>query len=275
MIAKGKSISHGASAIDYALDKDKAELIEKRHVIGDNGTEIKNEFKIFQDLNQRCEVNDISFVLSPEPTDGQKLTNKEFQGIADDFLKKMKLDKNQAIVVKHNDKAHAHLHIIVNRINTDGNAYKDKHISKKAQKAVREIAQERGLTCARKIEDLNKEMQKLMNKEIKRQIFDKHKAVLEHTPKNFKEYSDLMKSSGVEVLPSINKQGNLQGFRVKYQGVNLKASEVHKTMTLSKMGAEKVLNKTIGKTTGIVANLNPTLKIARIITKTIYKGLSH
>lgn len=259
------------SAIDYALDKDKAELIEKRHVIGDNGTEIKNEFKIFQDLNQRCETNDISFVLSPEPTDGRKLTNEEFQGIAADFLKKMKLDKNQAVVVKHNDKDHAHLHIIVNRINTEGKAHGDSFISKKSQTVADHIAQDRGLTRAKNVGEFNKEMQK----DIRKQIFEKHKAVLQHRPKNFKDYSDLMKSSGVEVLPTINKQGNLQGFRVKYQGVNLKASEVHKTMTLSKMGAEKVLNKTIGKTAGIVANLNPTLKIARILTKTIYKGLSH
>ncbi|MBS9774342.1 MAG: hypothetical protein KGV59_04205 [Tenacibaculum sp.] len=44
-----------------------------------------------------------------------------------------------------------------------------------------------------------------------------------------------MKSQKVDIIPSINKQGKLQGYRVEFDGVNLKASEVHRQMTLSRM----------------------------------------
>lgn len=47
-----------------------------------------------------------------------------------------------------------------------------------------------------------------------------------------------MKSKGVEILPTINKSNRLQGFRVEFQGLNLKATEIHKTMSLSKMGVK-------------------------------------
>lgn len=235
MIARAKSISHGARGIDYALKKEGAEIIEKRFVIGDNGTEIKSEFKIFQDLNTRATNKDISFVVSPETKDGRKLTNADFREIGEEFLKKMKLDQNQAIVVKHTDKDHTHLHIFANRIDTNGKAYKDSFISKDSQRVADKIAQERGLTRAKVVEAYNKEM----TKELRAQIFEKHKAILQHRPRNFQAYKDLMKSSGVEVIPTINKAKKLQGFRMKYQGLDLKASEVNRSMTLSKMGVKK------------------------------------
>lgn len=231
MIAKAKSITHGGNAIDYALEKKDAEVIDKRYVIGDNGKEIKSEFKIFQDLNHICINNDISFVLSPEPSDGNKLTNDDFKAIADDFLKEMKLDKHQAIIIKHNDKKHTHLHIFVNRIDSNGKAYKDNFISKKSQAVADRIAIKRNLTRA-KIVHLQK---KEKSKEIRKEIFTIHNEILSLRPSNFKEYASLMAQKNVEILPTINKKGNMQGYRVKYKESNFKATEVHRKMALSKM----------------------------------------
>jgi hypothetical protein len=238
MIAKAKSISHGARGIDYALKKEGAEIIDKRFVIGENGTEIKSEFKIFQDLNTRATNKDLSFVLSPEPKDGRNLTNAEFREIGEDFLKRMKLDQHQAIIVKHKDRDHTHLHIFANRIDTNGKAFKDSFISKDSQRAADKIAKERGLTRAKVVEDYNKEM----TKELRGQIFEKHKAILQHRPRDFQAYKDLMQSSGVKVVPTINKAKKLQGFKLEYQGQSFKASEVNRSMTLSKMGVEKTFS---------------------------------
>lgn len=270
MIGKGKSIGHATNGIDYALNRDQAEIIDKRFVVGDNGTEIKNEFKIFQNLNQRCEKNDLSFVLSPEPKNGKALNNSDFKAIADDFLNKMGLGKHQAIVIKHQEKKHTHLHIFTNRIDNNGIAYKDKHIGYKSQNIADQVAQDRNLTRAKEVRDMNIALEKENLKEIKSTIFQKHRVVLEHKPKNFKEYSDLMKSSGVDILPTINKQGDLQGYRLKFQGHNLKATQVHRTMSLSKMG----VNQSLSKGMNVASNLNPALKIGFKIAKTITKGIS-
>ena len=282
MVGKGKSIKHGGNGIDYALKKDHAEVIDKRHIVGENGQEIKNEFKVFQNLNHRCENNDISFVLSPETKDGTKLTNEDFKAIADDFLKKMNLEKNQAIVVKHSDKKHAHLHIYVNRIDSNGVAYKDKHIGYKSQKMADEVAQSRGLTRASEVEKLHKEMEKLNHKELKKQILQKHKAVLEHRPKDFKTYSELMKSSGVEIKPTINKAGRMQGYKVEFQGVELKASSIKESVKIN--GKSKQISpltlKSLGvnmqptKALDLASTINPALKIGFKIAKTITRGIS-
>lgn len=273
MIAKAKSISHGDKAIDYAQKKQKAEVIDKRHIVGNNGREIKKEFGIFQDQNMRCKNNDISFVLSPEPKDGKKLTNKDFKEISNDFLKQMNLDKHQAIVIKHTDKNHTHLHLFVNRIDSNGKAYKDNFISKQSQKIADKIAQDRGLTRASLVKEFNKEMYK----DLKIQIFDKHKAVLQHNPKDFNSYKDLMKSSGVNILPTINKSNQLQGYRVEFQGINLKATEIHRSMSLSKMGVSKDIIKSKAlKGSEMILNANPALKIGyKAVEKIISKGLGY
>ena len=246
MIAKAKSISHSKNSIDYAMSKKEAEIIDKRFVIGDNGKEISKEFKIFQDLNGRCNNNTISFVLSPEPQEGRKLTNTDFKAISEDFLKEMKLDKHQAITVKHNDKKHTHLHLYVNRIDHNGNAYKDNFISKKSQTVAHKIAKERNLVSAKEL----KEMNKLNTKEIRREIHNRHKAVLQHKPKDFKQYSELMKASKIDVIPSM-RNGKMQGFNVEFQGNKFKASAVHRNMSFNKVqSAIKEVNKSQQKGLG-------------------------
>ena len=185
MIAKAKSIGHGGKAIDYALKKDKAEVIDKRFVVGENGTEIKSEFQLFQRLNTRAKNNDLSFVISPEPKDGKALKNSQYRDIANDFLKEMKLDKHQAIVVKHTDKEHTHLHVFVNRIDSNGKAYKDNFISKKAQNIADKIAQSKNLTRARVVQAHRKELQK----DFRKEIFHRHKIALSHKPRDFNAYT--------------------------------------------------------------------------------------
>jgi hypothetical protein len=238
MIGKGKSIAHGGNGIDYALKKEHAQIIDKHLVIGDNGKEIKNEFKIFQNLNHRCTNNDISFVISPEPKDGSKLTNDDLKAISKDFLKKMNLDKHQAVTVKHSDTEHAHLHIFVNRIDENGNAYKDKHIGFKSQDMADKIAIERNLTRAKVVEQLNKESLK----EVKSEILRLSEVAMQHKPTDLNDYILLMKANKVEIKPTINKAGKMQGLRVEFQGHDFKASEIHRTKL-----SLKILDKEIAK----------------------------
>lgn len=227
MIGKGKCITHTSAAISYAMEKNGAEIIDKKMVIGENGKEISNEFKLFQDLNKRTENNTISFVLSPEPKQGETLNNNQMKILSDDFLKRMGLENNQAVIVKHTDKAHTHLHIFVNRINEKGEAYKDNFIGKKSQNTADQVAKERGLIRAKEVMKSKELSTQQIRKEIK-EISDK---VIKSKPKNFLDYSKKMETLGVKINPKINKNGQMQGFRVDFKGMNFKASEVHKTMS--------------------------------------------
>ncbi|MCG6191543.1 hypothetical protein, partial [Maribellus maritimus] len=86
MIGKAKSISHVSNAINYAKNKKGAVEISRHNVAGETGRKIAKEFRVFQNLNARCERNSFSFVLSPTIPDGIKLTNADFAKLTNDFL---------------------------------------------------------------------------------------------------------------------------------------------------------------------------------------------
>ena len=235
MIGKGHSIASTGASIDYGWNQEKeAEVVFRDHLAGETPKEITEEFKIIQSQNERCTQNTLSFILSPTVKDGQEMSKAQLKEITSRFLKEMELKNRQAIAFVHRDKAHTHVHVYVNRIGFDGKAYNDSFIGKRSQIAADNVAKELGLTRVRevqqeKLKELN--WQRLAIRHI-------NNKVLETRPKSLDEYINKMKSCNVQVIPSINKSNQLQGFRFEYKGANLKGSEVHRSMTGGKLIAE-------------------------------------
>jgi hypothetical protein len=283
MIGKGKSIAHARASIEYGWNQEKgAEIVHGQFVSGQNPKEISEEFKMVQEQNVRCQKNTLSFILSPTIEDGKSLSKEQLGELTERFVKEMKLQERQAIAFVHRDKEHTHVHLYVNRIGFDGKAYNDSFIGKQSQFAAERVAKQMRLTTVREVQ------QEKLNeiKNVRQQIKGIHEKVMDlHRPKDFDQYIDLMKQNEVKVIPSINKAGKLQGFRFEYKGHNLKGSEVHRSMSGSKLAmgisknAEKglLLNqgtavKLMGKATDLSANL--VLKLSKqIIKRTIKKAL--
>jgi hypothetical protein len=139
----------------------------------------------------------------------------------------MNLQNNQSIGFAHRDKAHTHVHIYTNRIGFDGKAYNDSFIGKRSQIAADNVAKEFGLTRVREVQKERLNELKTLRQEIK----NIHDRVLQTRPRSLDEYVSKMKALKVEVIPTINKANQLQGFRVEYKRVNLKASEVDRSMS--------------------------------------------
>lgn len=102
------------------LDKD---------IVSENPKEVAKEFKAFQNINQRCERNSFSFVISPTVKDGKNLSEEQLRYINTSFLRKMELENHQYIAFVHQNTAHKHIHLYVNRIDYQGKAYNDRFIS--------------------------------------------------------------------------------------------------------------------------------------------------
>ena len=247
MVAKSKSVSSGGAGYDYALGKDQAEIIDKNGIVADNGKELQEEFVIYQDKNHRCKNNNVNLIVAPHPDDAKKLTQDDWKRLSDDFMKKMKLDKHQYVTVKHipnKDPNRQHLHIYCNRIDKNGKAYNDKFISKKAQRIGEEIANERGWKVAKDIQIGKDILEKENLKEVRKHIYDIHNNIMINgRPKDFNDYTEMMNSKGIEIIPAITKQGKIQGFRVNYQGYDLKATQVHRNMSLNRTGLKTIAPK--------------------------------
>ena len=242
MIGKGKSISHTKASSSYGWNMEKnADVILKQNIVGNSLTEITNEFKLIQNQNEKCKRNTLSFVLSPTIQDGEKLAPKQLRKITKDFIIDFKLQEHQAVAFVHNDKEHKHVHLYVNRINFKGQAYKDNYIGKRSQKAAERVALLNDLVTVKdiKIKKQNK------NKIIRKEIFEAHKNILKNKVNDFEEYLLKMNERRITVIPVINKESKLQGFRYHYKNENLKASEIHRSMSFNRFLIDLKLNNAL------------------------------
>jgi hypothetical protein len=114
---------------------------------------------------------------------------------------------------------------------------------------------------------------------IRLEIKQVHEKVMsEQRPKDLDNYIKLMKEKNIVVIPSINKSDKLQGFRFQYKGQNLKGSEVHRSMSGSRLvmgianhaeksilqGQDKTVNL-MGKATQLRGNI--AIKLAKTVIK--------
>ena len=232
MIGKGHSISRTRESISYGWNQDKdAEVVLKEFLAGDTPQEIAEEFKIIQSQNNRCINNTLSFVVSPTIEDGKNMTRKDLGEIAKRFLKEMNLKNHQAISFVHRDKEHTHIHIYVNRISMTGETFKDNFIGKRCQIAADNVDREMGLTRVREVQ----QARLVELKQYRKEVQNIHESVLLSKPKSLDDYIKRMQEYKVKVIPSINKSNQLQGFRFEFKGVNLKGSEIHRSMSGSKI----------------------------------------
>ena len=285
MIGKGKSISHTKASMAYGWNQEKdAEIILKEFLHGDSPAEITREFKMLQDQNYHCTKNTLSFVISPTIEDGKKLNKQELQAIAKRFIHEMKLGERQAIAFAHQDKDHKHIHLYVNRIDFKGVAYNDSFIGKRSQLAAEKVAEHIGLTTVKQVQ-----FEKEFNlREIRTEIKRRHDLTMKQfKPKSFDDYLKSMEANGVKVIPTINNQNKLQGFRFEFNGHNLKGSEIHRNMSAGNIGKQmagikgaKILksNTVSVSIAGKVIDLTPNLalKITKfILKKAIQKGIGY
>lgn len=248
MIGKAKSCIGGTALANYVIKDAKGYELLRNNLSGETPTEILHEMKIIQDLNQKAQYKTLSLVLSPEKTEGQMLTNKELKEMTLDFLKELKIDtKNQQyLAFVHTEKEHKHIHIICNRVKDNGTLVSDNFIGKKAQWAAHRIAKERGLISAKEkmIENLkNIEQGKDNKRAIKNRILEKHNLVMKTNPKSMEDYKRKMYDFDVKVIPTINRQGLIQGHRfldleTQY---DFKASEIHRKLGLNLFSEKEIL----------------------------------
>ncbi len=84
-----------------------------------------------------------------------------------------------------------------------------------------------------------------------------------------------MKEHQVTVIPSVNKSNQLQGFRFEYKEVNLKGSDVHRSMTGGKLIGEINRNSAYTRMNELPSNLklmDKTVQVSANMAASIAKG---
>ena len=265
MVSKAKSIKGSSASIQYIQsDKELGDALEldRNGIISDDPNEIMDEFRFMQEANEKCQKNTISIVISP--SDEKKFTPSELRDIGRKHLKGLGLDKNQYLMTLHQSTGKPHIHIIANRINEKGVAVKDNFISLKSQTISENMAKERGLLTSKDVKKIND----ITRQPIKNEIKQAHQFAISNS-KTFDNYKDLMFSKGIIIKPTINKNNQLQGFRMvhKQSGLDFKASQIGKNF-----GVKNLVENQIK-----MPNLSPPLQqfainVAKFLVRSISQG---
>jgi len=258
MISKAKSIKGSSQSIDYILnDKGQAVELDRSGVVGVNGKEILSEFRMVQAENHHCKNNTMSIVLSPDSEQG-KYNIDQLKEFLHKHLDNLGLRNHQWIASVHNSTDNQHIHIIANRIDSNGKALNDSFISKKAQESAEKIAKEYGLVTAQS-KSLGMSIDtKSLRKAINLDIID-----CKGRSKTFQEFCEFMRDKGHEVKPSINGNGAMFGMRIESDGHSFKLSEINRQIKHIHFAdilpndvllKDASLKKTMSKSTNLITN---------------------
>lgn len=258
MIGKASACPGGTALFNYVISDKKGYELTRNGLSGITPKELYDDMNIIQNQNSRCNNNTISIVISPTVDDGKKLSDTELKAITEAFLTELDLDpkKQQYLAFIHTEKDHKHIHVLLNRVQQNGKLIQDNFIGKRAQHAAHRVALKYGMTSARELKYLNESKRAALNKDIKQHIKTAHLDVLKQNPRDLKDYQRLLLLKSIELIPTVNKQGQTQGYRFLdfATGTNLKASEVDRNLKLNELFSNKNEYKFILDDTPAVSN---------------------
>ncbi len=231
MIAKASVISHGANAVRYATEKDKSEIVKLNRLpegILPEGIwqRMIIHQKRFEDRLNRyrpMKNNAIRIEVSPARDESEGWTHADWERLADDFVREFdavdlskradrasaartNLAGSQYIVALHRDSRSgiAHLHIVANRVDREGNVNDAHFIYERAMEAARRINIQRGWMTAEERSEPNRQ-----------QIADDCLDVLRQMSRfDWEEYARLLGRKGYAVYLKRDSKNIVRGYTV-------------------------------------------------------------
>lgn len=140
MIGKISKSGSFKTLIEY-LDKENA-VVLGTNMYGQDTRGLTAEFMAIRDLNPGIRQPVLHASLSLVP--GESLTNEQFREACETWMEKMGFDlnKNQYLIVRHQDTEHEHAHLAINRIDMlSGKVIVDSFERYRSQEIVRQLEQ--------------------------------------------------------------------------------------------------------------------------------------
>jgi len=245
MIAQGNAISHGARAIEYSMEKDKARLV-KVNGLPENIEPLAMWSRMMQHQHQCMKdrynpkpitLNALRFEISPAKEESAGWTMKDWQDLAAEFitvldsidkrsgktdclLKLTNIKNSQYVVSLHTDSKSGipHLHIVANRIDNMGKTNDAHYIGERAVHAANIINEKRGWV----------QSTQRRNENI-RQISEDCITVLKAMPKfDLATYCQMLNAKGYDIKLTKDDEGAVKGYAIR------KGNSIYKSSILGK-----------------------------------------
>ena len=249
MIAKAKPISHGSAMTNYATKHNRADIVLTRNL--DEGLTPLAMWGAMETIHQKYEPKfrrkpvtkpTLRMEVSPSLEETKGWTLNDWYDYAQRFLEgfkkevqtkdgkkkgtgKFNLDRAQIFACLHFDAKSGipHLHILINRIDLDGNLMNDSFVGESAVKAAHTINVERGWELPEDIHDAHQ-------KEITEACYDILRGMSRY---DWDAYKHGLESRGYKVYEQRDKQGVLHGYTVLRGNSRFKSSKLGKGRDLT------------------------------------------
>jgi len=144
MIAKLVKGSGFRGCLNYLLDKNKSAEIIGGNMMGESARELAAEFGVMREMRPSLGKAVCHVSLSVAADDVQ-LDDFKWSDIADRYMNDMGFSKSQYTLIRHHDTDHHHIHIVANRVDTDGKTVSAQDDFRRSAKSLHDIEREFGL----------------------------------------------------------------------------------------------------------------------------------
>lgn len=170
------------------------------------------------------------------------LTDKLMMGVAHGYMERMGYKNTQYIIVRHHDTNHPHIHLVINRIDNNGNRISDKNEKLRNTKICMELTKKYGLYIASGKE--NVQVHRL--KEPDKTRYEIYHALQSALPRcrNWQELNSKLQKQ--RITTELRKNGNtekIQGVRFGKNGYEFNGSKIDRAFSYSKINYQLQQNK--------------------------------
>jgi D-arabinose 1-dehydrogenase-like Zn-dependent alcohol dehydrogenase len=258
MIGKVKIGKSFAGICRYVLQEDKqAQVLDAEGVRADSPAHMAQDFRYQQAQRPGLgnAVLHVALALPAEDAAGRspEQLSELLREAGRAYVRDMKLENTQWALVQHFDKPHPHAHLVVNRVDNNGQTIPDNFIGQESRRVCQGIEQQLGLTVAEQ-----------RGREQAREVEPTHRQATAQTPKaqrdadwqrarhevanalkhtapyvsNWDELQAKLTRHGVQVQPSTHQKKDgpvVYGVVFEKDGHRFKGSEVAKEYSASKL----------------------------------------
>lgn len=232
-ISKGSGFR---GVLNYLLDGGRGKLIGG-NMAGTTQAALSAEFGAVRTM--RPDIKKPVWHCSLSLPIGDDLSVEQWRDVVSAFLKKMDVsDNNQYCIVRHRDKAHQHIHLVLNRIAPDGSVWYAARDVSRAIEATRQLETEkdylrvtadRDYTSRKYYPTKREEGRKRKGMDIPRkEVHDAIRRAIDSAPSKLtaKEFIEALREEGIEARPNISSTGRLNGFSFSCGGGKYTGSKV-------------------------------------------------
>lgn len=216
------------------MGKEEAKLLDGEGVLLTDTKSIINSFYLQSRMNPKLTRCVGHIPLSYSPHDKERMTDEFMIKLAKEYMKAMKIENTQYIVVRHEDRNHPHCHIIFNRIDNNGKTISEKNDYARNERVTKSIKEKYGLYFGKGKEQVNinrlqepdktkYEIHSVINNSLKRS-------------RSWKQFRDYLNHNGIEI--KFKFKGNshqVQGISFMKGDYSFKGSDIDRSFSFGKL----------------------------------------